>query len=59
LKRSIVEKLKEMGIGMDPDGSTYVCATSINDEWRILFVSPKECEKRFLETNRVLGVTTM
>jgi len=56
LKRSIVEKLKEIGVGVDPNGLTHVCAVSANDEWKILFVSPKECQKKFPTTFRVLGV---
>jgi len=57
LDRSVVEKLKEAGISVDPDGSTYVCAARINDEWRILlFVSPEECEKRFPKESKVLHV---
>jgi len=54
LRSLVVEKLKDKGIGVNPNGLTYVCAAPIDDEWRILFVSPEECQK--LSACRVLGV---
>jgi len=45
LKGLVVEALKKRGIGLDPKGYTYVCAAVINDERRIVFVSPEECWK--------------
>jgi len=45
LEKSIAEKLKEKGVGVDPNGFTHICVAPVNDEWKILFAGFKECQK--------------